>query len=261
METVSFICTVYKHELSLVQRMVDSVDEVMQYCPDFKYDFLIVDNSEDKGRYANLKTEHVNSKIINVDVNSGYCGGNNVGIKHSESTYIFIINPDVIVKDSLCIDWMIGIAKLNQAISGWLVGTNDWYTYAATFPTESKYEPLQLPYYPAEPTLNKPGRWRAFKYIDGSFMCFPRNLAVDIGGFDDSIHPGYFGENAFCFKAFLAGYDIVNANVKGHYIHKHDARSNEEQLNIYNWSKAGRQLFYEKYALPNWDKFIEYMNK
>ncbi len=241
--------------------MINSVNEAMQYRKEFDYTFMIVDNSEIKGTYKNLETINNNIVIVDSDINSGYCGGNNIGIKHATSEYLFIINPDVIVTNSLCIDWMVGMAKLNHGLSGWMVGTNDWYTYAATFPTESKYEPSQLPYYPSEPTLSKPGRWRSFRYIDGSFMCFPRNMAIDIGGFDETINPGYFGENAFCFKAFLAGYPMVDAKVKDYYIHKHGHRSPEEEARIYKWSKDGRQLFYAKYALPNWDKFIEYMNK
>lgn len=261
METVSFVCTVYNHPLELVQRMVSSVDNAMQYRKEFEYDFIIVDNSEEQQEdYGRLDTYGDNLLYLRSDANSGYCGGNNQGIKRSESEFIFIINPDIIIENSLCIDWMLGLSKLNNSISGWLIGTNEWYTYASTFPTEVKYEPDQLPFYPTEPTLEKPGGWKSFRYIDGSFMCFPRKLALDIEGFDEDIHPGYFGENAFCFKAFLAGYTLDNAHSKNMYVHRHGHRTPQEEGQIYNWSKIGRQLFYEKYALPNWDKFIQYMN-
>jgi len=261
METVSFICVVYNHSLELVQRMIDSVDCAMLYRKEFKYDFIIVDNSEEAGLYCTLRSHTDNIRNVRSDTNSGYCGGNNLGIRHSESTYIIIINPDIIIENSLCIDWMVGSAKLNNSIAGWMIGTNEWYTYSATFPTEVKYESSQLPFYPTEPTLNKPGRWKSFRYIDGSLMCFPRNLALDIGGFDEAIFPGYFGENAFCFEAFLAGYEMTNSHTKNMYAHRHGQRSSDEEAKIYAWSKIGRELFYAKYALPNWDKFIEYMNK
>lgn len=262
METVSFICTVYNHDLELVQRMINSVDQAMLYRKEFKYDFIIVNNSEEEQvNYSDLNSFTNNILHVRSDTNSGYCGGNNLGIKSSESEYIFIINPDIIIENSLCIDWMLGFSKLNNSISGWLIGTNEWYTYASTFPTESQYDPSALPFYPNEPTLEKPGRWRSFRYIDGSFMCFPRNLAIDIGGFDEDIHPGYFGENVFCFKAFLAGYKIDNSRTKDMYLHKHGHRTPEQEAKVYAWSKIGRELFYKKYALTNWDKFIEYMNQ
>ena len=260
METVSFICTVYNHSLELVQRMIDSVDQAMLYRKEFKYDFIIVDNSEEAGLYGTLHSHTDNIINVRSNTNSGYCGGNNLGIKNSQSVYIIIINPDIIIDNSLCIDWMVGTSKLNNSITGWLVGTNEWYTYAATFPTASKYEPNALPFYPNEPTLDKPGAWKSFRYIDGSFMCFPRNLAVDIEGFDEDIFPGYFGENAFCFKAYLAGYKIENVHTKSLYTHRHGQRTPTQDAEIYAWSKTGRQLFYEKYALPNWDQFIKYMN-
>jgi len=260
METVSFICTVFNHKLDLVQRMIDSVDQAMMYRPEFNYDFIIIDNGDVKGTYVKLHSE-TSLHIFDNDTNSGYCGGNNIGIRQSNAQFIFIINPDIIIDNSLCIDWMVGASKLNDSVTGWLIGTSEWYTYASSFPTQSKYESKNLPYYPNEPTLNKPGAWKSFTYIDGSFMCFPRNLAVDISGFDEDIFPGYFGENAFCFKAFLAGYHVENVHVKGLYIHKHGNRQPSEEAKIHMWSETGRQIFYEKYALPNWDKFIEYLNR
>jgi len=265
MEKISFICTLFNHDLEIVQRMVDSVNQIMMYCPLFKYNFVFVDNSDTKGNYKNLVNHNISDFIdvwVDSSFNLGYCGGNNLGIKHTdiESEYIIIINPDIIIENSLCIDWMVGSSKLNNSITGWMIGTNEWYTYASTFPTESKYDPALLPFYSNEPTFDKPGRWKAFRYIDGSFMCFPRQLAVDINGFDEDIFPGYFGENTFCFKAFLAGYKIENVHTRFHYVHKHGQRTALQETQIHHWSKIGRQLFYEKYALPNWDKFIQYLN-
>jgi len=262
METVSFICTVFNHSPELVQRMINSVNKAMLYRLEFNYDFLIINNGEQD--YTSLKTIDGDTRglltIVDTGSNLGYCGGNNIGISKSNAEFIFIINPDIIITNSLCIDWMVGSSKLNHSVSGWMIGTNEWYTYASTFPTASKYEPDLLPFYPTEPTLEKTGRWKAFRYIDGSFMCFPRALAIDIDGFDEDIFPGYFGENVFCFKAFLAGYKIDNVPCKDFYEHKHGKRTSEYESQIHTWSKLGRQLFYEKYALRNWDKFIEYLN-
>ncbi len=265
METISFICVLFNHDVSLVQRMVDSVNQAMLYRPEFKYNFVFVDNSDIKGNYKKLINHNISNYgdiWVNTVTNLGYCGGNNLGIKRTdiESEFIIIINPDIIIENSLCIDWMVGSSKLNNSITGWMIGTNEWYTYSSTFPTEVKYDPNILPFYSNEPTLSKPGKWKMFKYIDGSFMCFPRKLAVDINGFDEDIFPGYFGENAFCFKAFLAGYLMENVHIRHFYSHKSGSRTPEYENNIRHWSQIGRQIFYEKYALDNWDKFIQYLN-
>jgi GT2 family glycosyltransferase len=255
METVSFICVVFNHPVDMVQRMINSIDNVMQYCPRYEYDIILVDHSDEKGSYNSF-----NSCTIIDSNNTGYCGGNNTGIGQSSSNYIIIINPDIILEKSLCVDWMVGSAKLYNAISGKVVGTNEWYTYTSSFPTSKKYKPEELPFFFNEPTLKKSGNWKPFRYVDGCLMCFSKSLWEKVGGFDESIFPGYFGENAFAFNAFLKGYRIINAHIDGFYSHKHGKRPFKEEQDVIKWSKDGRQYFYQHYALTNWDKFLEYLN-
>ena len=258
---VSFVCTIYNHPIKLIERMLLSLATVIQYCPYFEFDIIIVvnDNLErDFEQLDGIFSSRVNISILNSERNTGYCGGNNIGIEHSNNDYIVIVNPDIIFKESLALDWLIGTAKLYNTISGKVVGNSAWYTYAATFPTDKKHAPDKLPFYFNEPTLDKPGNWKKFPYVDGALMCFPKTLWKEIGGFDESIFPGYFGENAFVFSAYLNGHIYYDAHIEKYYEHKQDHDSNYSQ-NIINWSKLGRAYFYEHYALPNWDKFLEYL--
>ena len=256
LHTVDFISVTYNHPSKMVQEMVDSIRTVMQYCPHLEYKIIIQDNSDTKKEKINVieRCDNVNFSSTNL----GYCGGNNTAIEHSSAEYIVIVNPDIKINNSLCVDWMIGTAKLYDCIVGRLVGTNKWYTYSSSFPTDKKYDPKQLPFFYDQPTLPKPGNWRPFKYIDGSLMCFNKKIWKDIGGFDEDIFPGYFGENTFVFNAFLKGYKIRDARIEKYYdhtsVHKHQKM---DQIKI--WSQQGRELFYEKYALINWAKFLEYL--
>lgn len=255
LHTIDFVTVVYNHQSEMIQEMVDSIRNVMQYCPHFDYGVIIQDNSDDEKE--TLKVKGCDTISLST-TNFGYCGGNNRAIEKSSAEYIIIINPDIKITNSLCVDWLIGTSKLYNCISGRLIGNNNWYTYAASFPTDKKYEPEKLPFFYDQPTLPKPGNWKAFKYIDGSLMCFSKKLWENVGGFDEKIHPGYFGENTFSFNAFLNGFSIHDAHIGKYFTH---TSIHKKQIvnQIKKWSQQGREYFYKYYALPNWDKFIEYL--
>lgn len=262
MEKISLICVLYNHSHDIVERMFQSAVECLQYSPHFDYNIMLVDNGEeclDHDRLLSICPSNDIYTYINTGKNLGYCGGNNFGIARTDSDYILVVNPDIIFLESLCFDWIVGNAKLHNAISGKLIGNHRWYTYSASFPLDKKYDPDKLPFYHNEPTLDKPGNWKAFKYIDGSLMCFAKKLWEDVGGFDEEYFPGYFGENAFMFKAFLKDYKIRDAEIHNCYKHSQNHAAAYEQK-IINWSKEGRKQFYKNYALQNYDKFLEYMN-
>lgn len=255
MKTLSFICTSFENKDDQIQEMVDSVNNVMQYCPYFDYHITVVDNS------ISLKTNNFdNTTIIQPTENLGYCSGNNLAIDSSTGDIIIIINPDVILKDSLCIDWMVGtIGHYKKCITGTMIGSANWYTYPASFPTDKQYDVKDIPFYFDEPTHTKPGNWKAMKYIDGCLMAFPRHL-FEVSSFDGDIFPGYFGETAFAFSAYLNGYSIKDCAIKGLYDHKSNHDDNRKR-NIREWTKEGRDIFYTKYAIPNWEMFNKYLGE
>lgn len=259
MISMSIVCTIYNHSEDVIMQMLKSLANCLQYCPQIDYDVIMVDNS-DKVKlsyypFQELFKQNV-FQWVPTNSNLGYCGGNNFGVKYSNKDYIMIVNPDIVFTNSLCFDWILGSTILYNSISGRMVGKDNWYTYSSSFPTDKKYAPDKLPFYFREPTHQLPGNWKIFKYIDGSLMCFSRKLFNDIGGFDEDIFPGYFGENSFAFKAYLKGYKLIDCIVDKFYNHN---SQNKDIDSIIEWSKIGRKIFYEKWALTNWDKFLQYL--
>jgi hypothetical protein len=259
LETISFVCVLYKHSEEMIQRMIDSIDNVLQYCPFFDYEIVLWENGIEDDKCLVYEGMSNSVKACAIDQNLGYCGGNNKAINVAKGDYIIVTNPDIIFTDSLCIDWLVGTSKMHNCISGRLIGTEKWYTYASSFPTDKKYDPKELPFFYDQPTLTKPGNWKSFKYVDGCLFCIPKNVWEEIGGFDEDLFPGYFGENSLCFQAFLKGFQIKDCNIEKLFKHSGGVRSPMEMQQIKDWSKAAREKFYEKYALSNWDKFLEYL--
>ena len=60
-------------------------------------DKIIVENSSDIQFKNTLEREYSNLKCILSGKNIGYGAGNNLGLKYSQTDYIFIINPDVLL--------------------------------------------------------------------------------------------------------------------------------------------------------------------
>lgn len=248
---ISFVSVIYNHPIDMVVRMVSSLYNTIQATPYFTPEVLLYFGD---GR-SDVKIENT---ISYHGDNLGYCGGNNYLVDCSTGEYVIIVNPDIVFKNGLCFDWLIGTAKLYDCICGKLVGKGH-YTYASSFPTDKKYSPHELPFFYNDDVLTKPGNWKPMKYIDGSLMCCSRRIYDSVGGFDANIFPGYFGENAFCFNAYLRGFDIKAAHIKGLYEHIGDGstESNDDKI---KWAKSAREYFYSYHALPNWDEFIKYLN-
>jgi len=258
-DTISLITVLYKHDIDILKTMIKSVVTTLQFCP-FQYEFLFYDTDEYHKDFFN-KYRNTDNLFYYSGPNLGYCGGNNYLIDKSSGKYIIIINPDIEIRESLCFDWLIGTNKLynNNCIVGKLVGTNEWYTYPASFPTDKMYDPENLPFYYDQHTLDKEGNWKKLPYIDGSLMSFTKNLFNEIGGFDEDFFPGYFGENAFCYKACLNGYELANGYIKNLYLH-HSHKTPQQIVKNKAITKSARQHFYKKYALPNWTHFINFLD-
>ena len=57
---------------------------------------IVIDNSNDKEFKKDIETKYNNVRCILSEKNVGMGAGNNFGIKHIDTNYAFILNPDVI---------------------------------------------------------------------------------------------------------------------------------------------------------------------
>ena len=71
---------------------------------------IVIDNSNDKEFKKDIETKYNNVRCILSEKNVGMGAGNNLGIKHIDTNYAFILNPDVIL-DSDTIDEIIESTK------------------------------------------------------------------------------------------------------------------------------------------------------
>jgi len=90
---VSIIYVVYKNT-SLVE---ESIKTVVQYSQGFKYEIIVVDNSNDKETFDLLKSRINNATLIDANDNLGFGKGNNLGVEHAKGKYLFFLNNDTLL--------------------------------------------------------------------------------------------------------------------------------------------------------------------
>ena len=64
-------------------------------------ELIVVDNNSSDNSQNECKQKFSQIKLIQNQNNSGYCGGNNIGIKEAEGEFLVILNPDTVVEPNL----------------------------------------------------------------------------------------------------------------------------------------------------------------
>ena len=265
------VTVLYNHNESDVYNWFQTLIHNFFYLSIFNFEIYLINNGKVDYNFepfnneyisSNYPKAHYNIHYIKCDQNVGYCGGNNLILKElplSKAECLFIINPDVFIYNSLVFDWMYSISKEKNAITGLLQNGKDWLVYPAMFPVDKRYDVDNLPFaYNYNPQKKHPFQtWKSLPYIDGSLMCMPYSVFYNTKGFDTEFFPGYFGETAFQFDVQINhNVKLLHCPVKKFIDHK---CKSDEQFGIEHkkeWTEKGRLLFYKKYALPNYDKFL-----
>ena len=64
-------------------------------------ELIVVDNVSTDNSQNECKEKFPKIKLIQNEKNTGYCGGNNIGIKNANGEFIIILNPDTVVEPNL----------------------------------------------------------------------------------------------------------------------------------------------------------------
>lgn len=95
MDLISLVIINYNNK-SYLKRCISSIFEQIYK----NVDIIFIDNESKDGSYEFMKEEYSNSNILLIrnDVNNGYAGAANQGIKLSKGKYVMILNPDIIME-------------------------------------------------------------------------------------------------------------------------------------------------------------------
>lgn len=176
-----------------------------------------------KSTYKNIDVVVVNNSIeefskeisdvifIQNKENLGYTGGNNIGIKKALSLgadYIFILNPDTVIKIDTIEKLVLGLEKVEAGIVGSKIYFSDsrkiWYA-GGVF---NKLNVLGSHIGVNEEDHNQYDQEIETDYVTGAAMLVKTEVFESIGLFDERYFL-YYEDSDFCFRAKRAGFNVM----------------------------------------------------
>jgi GT2 family glycosyltransferase len=94
---------------ALLRNCLQSLREACHSSPDLTIEIIVVDSASTDGSAQMVRDEFPQVRLIASDQNLGYAGGNNAGVDIARGRYLFLLNPDTVVKaDALArlVDYM-----------------------------------------------------------------------------------------------------------------------------------------------------------
>ena len=94
MPDISFITICYngfKDTCELIESLQKKVHSV-------SYEIIVVDNASHENEAAKIRHLYPTVVAIRSNENSGFSGGNNIGIRAAKGKYIFLINNDTYIE-------------------------------------------------------------------------------------------------------------------------------------------------------------------
>jgi len=212
---ISTITVNYKTS-DYLERMLESL---FVYHTADEVEVIVVENNSGDD-LTSIAKRFPNVRIIYSNVNLGFAGGCNLGIKSAHGDYLVLINPDIIftqdslykIRDVMEKETDIGIGGVSLKN---LDGTQQkcvWH-----FPTPTDQFALLLKVHHLFPSFQPVSKWRMddFDYskdtdvdqVMGAFFCIRRSLIDRIGLLDDDFFMWY-EEVDYCKRAKDAGFRV-----------------------------------------------------
>lgn len=174
--------------------ILQAIKSIYTFCVNVDYEIIVVDNaSTDDSK--NIITSHFPDVIfIESDRNLGFGGANNLGAKYAQGKYLFLLNPDTIIKNNVLqyfLDYKLKNDPEDKTIGvmgAYLVDENLMPNIFAG-DIINYYTPLKNL---LNPIFNKFRCNMDFStssevgYVNGADMFISKSLYDNIGGFDDN---------------------------------------------------------------------------
>jgi len=225
------------------------------------YEILMVDNNSQDDSIEYTKDNFPEVKIIQSEMNRGYCGGNNLGCESSKGKFILFLNNDTVLHED-CLDELV---KTLKSADGEIIGV---------FPKVKYYKNPQM--------INAIGvvwhkriHWRDHRVGTFDFgqhkntevvfgSIFPALLIkkkefIAIGMFDESFF-AQCEDFDLCYRANILGYRFL-IQPKAEILHKYRATSKElfrPHWHHYFFVRNYMLVFLKNYEMRNLLKHLPY---
>jgi len=201
------VITVDYNGLTDTCELIDSLFKVIH---SVSFEIIVVDNASKLNEAEILKNKYPQIIALRSDVNLGFSGGNNLGIRNAHGAYLFFMNNDTFVRND-------GFRSLIEALEA-------KSTLAAVSPKILFAEPGNTIQFAGYTPLSKitlrnniigihekdDGRWNTAKSIPivhGAAMLFKKS-AIDIVGMMPEVYFLYYEELDWSAAFLRAGFEL-----------------------------------------------------
>ncbi len=171
-----------------------------------KLEVLMVDNASTDESVSFTKKNYSSIRILRLDQNYGFCGGNNRGIAEAKGDYILLLNNDVVVDKNLLNALLAGFSSPEVGAVGGKV--YEWNEKNPAFSTKNRISsswPKISPWrcIPFSFTDERPAG--SVDYLPGCMLMVRKKLIEEIGSIDED-YQAYFEETDWCARMIRAGH-------------------------------------------------------
>jgi N-acetylglucosaminyl-diphospho-decaprenol L-rhamnosyltransferase len=188
-----------------------------------RWPVVVVDNASTDGTGEYVRSRVPDAHLITADRNLGFAGGVNTGVHESETPWILILNPDILLTRD-AVEQMLAAGEADPAIAA--VGAQLVGPDGQPQPSYSLRRFPTLGVWAADLLLVDhlwPGNPASARYLGADLdrsvdqdaeqpaaaCLLVRRVAFDaVGGFDAGFHPAWFEDVDFCRRLRAAGWRI-----------------------------------------------------
>jgi Predicted glycosyltransferases len=215
------------------------------------FHIVIVDNNSNDDSIFHIKSVFCELKIIKTDVNMGFSGGCNVGIRRAlenQADYIWLLNNDTTV-DPQALSAMVTLAEKDGHIGA--VGSSIYY-----MDTPEKIQAWgggSVSFWTGRTRhLLSPATEKKLHYLTASSILIRRSALEDIGFLDDKNFFMYWEDADFSFRLRKAGWKLAVAD-QSIVFHKEHASTGTKNSLLDCYYNESAIRFYKRHApLPLW---------
>ena len=205
---LSIIIVIYKNlsDLEICLKSISTQENL-----EFEYseiEILVVDNCPEDSENVQIAHKYPWIKVINNPTNTGYAGGNNIGIDKALGKWLLILNPDTILHPE-ALNALLKTAKANPKalINAKLLNPDGSINACGNI---LHYTGITTCQGLNEPSKNYQGTQKV-SLISGAAFLVQRKIMQALGGFDD-LYFMYLEDADLSLRAKLKGYDLLCAS-------------------------------------------------
>ena len=169
----------------------------------------VIDNNSTDGTKEILKSIQ-GIELILLSVNSGYSGGNNLGIKKAiecNYEYFFLFNPDARLNQKI-IEPLINLSICSKGLVGPVI--KDFYT-GEIQSIGGTFNPFFSHFYVSKKQVSKEKDLIKVEWILGASLLISKEIIIKCGLLDENFFPASLEDSSYCIEAKKKGvYSYIN---------------------------------------------------